>query len=150
MWEMLGESAYSSKVAAQQEAQLALYLDGWSEKSGLAAIAIDPNGSSVGAAWIRIFDESASPYHFVFKAPAQLVIACPELHRGKGIGSALLHQLLQMSDEQKVAGISLNVRVENPAARLYERFGFERHLLITNRVGTNSLVMWRLYHCGDN
>ena len=50
------------------------------------------------------------------------VALLPE-HRGNGVGSSLLHDLISEAD---AAGKSLTVHVErmNPALRLYERLGF--------------------------
>jgi ribosomal protein S18 acetylase RimI-like enzyme len=52
------------------------------------------------------------------------VALLPE-HRGRGIGSSLLHDLIA---EAAAAGKRLTIHVEeyNPARRLYERFGFRK------------------------
>jgi ribosomal protein S18 acetylase RimI-like enzyme len=42
---------------------------------------------------------------------------------GKGIGSALLHQVMDEADREHLM-ISLHVELWNPAVRLYERLGF--------------------------
>ncbi len=44
-------------------------------------------------------------------------------YRGKGIGTALVRELLQRGGEESVP-VRLQVRKGNPAARLYQRLGF--------------------------
>jgi ribosomal protein S18 acetylase RimI-like enzyme len=44
--------------------------------------------------------------------------------RGQGVGSRLLAALLDAA-AGRYATVSLNVQADNPAARLYRRFGFE-------------------------
>ncbi len=45
-------------------------------------------------------------------------------YRGQGIGPALLGQLLDAAESQEIRALSLSVEKDNPALRLYERFGF--------------------------
>lgn len=53
------------------------------------------------------------------------IIASPE-HRGKNVGSELLNNLLHLAkDKFRMELIHLQVYAENPAKRLYERFGFK-------------------------
>jgi ribosomal protein S18 acetylase RimI-like enzyme len=59
-------------------------------------------------------------------------------HRGRGIGSALLHDLFA---EAAAAGKRVTVHVEeyNPARRLYERLGFKK----IGEHGVYHLMEWR-------
>lgn len=50
------------------------------------------------------------------------VALLPE-HRGRGLGTGLLHQLCGEADAA-LATMNLSVEAHNPARRLYERFGF--------------------------
>lgn len=50
-------------------------------------------------------------------------IALVGAHRGQGLGSALLAELIEES-ERTGASISLHVEADNPAQRLYQRLGF--------------------------
>jgi predicted acetyltransferase len=60
--------------------------------------------------------------------------------RGQGLGERLLRALFDAARPLYPA-LSLSVRQENPARRLYERAGFVVTHTITNRVGGVSLVM---------
>ncbi len=57
-------------------------------------------------------------------ATPELAIAVWPHWRGRGVGTGLLRALLETADE-RYAAVSLSVSRENPARRLYERFGFE-------------------------
>jgi ribosomal protein S18 acetylase RimI-like enzyme len=60
------------------------------------------------------------------KQAATLVdIALLPEHRGKGIGGALVRELIEQCDQQKLP-LRLQVLRTNPALRLYERLGFLR------------------------
>ncbi len=56
-------------------------------------------------------------------------IAVHKEHRGKGYGGTLLQQVLGLTQ----GDIALHVEPENPAARLYKRFGFDSKYLEMRR-----------------
>lgn len=72
-----------------------------------------------------------------------MAIAVQPSHAGDGIGTALLKRLLATADRSGIPAIVLSARADNPAIRLYERFGFVETGRIVNRVGTESLKMLR-------
>jgi ribosomal protein S18 acetylase RimI-like enzyme len=51
-------------------------------------------------------------------------VALVPAERGRGLGSALVGVLVQRADQRGLA-IELHVEPDNPALRLYRRFGFE-------------------------
>lgn len=55
-------------------------------------------------------------------------IVVDEKHRGKGIGTRLLQELMNMAKERfQIELLHLEVYEKNPAIHLYERLGFERY-----------------------
>ncbi|MEX0826876.1 MAG: GNAT family N-acetyltransferase [Acidimicrobiia bacterium] len=82
-------------------------------------IAEDASGTAIGAAWVRLFDNSAPGYGFIDDSTPELSIAVIPDHRNQGVGSDLLVRLLDGLER-----CSLSVDERNPAVRLYERFGF--------------------------
>jgi ribosomal protein S18 acetylase RimI-like enzyme len=64
---------------------------------------------------------------YVQRSPGDIrvmdIALLPQL-RGRGIGSALLAELIEES-ERSGASITLHVEADNPAVRLYRRLGFE-------------------------
>lgn len=95
------------------------YVDGWGREGDLGVIA----DGEVGAAWIRLFTKAEHGYGFVAPHVPELSIAVAQEARGRGVGTALLKELLARAGETPV---SLSVETDNPAVRLYERFGFVR------------------------
>ena len=85
---------------------------------------------SVGAAWYRTYTEASHGYGFVAEDVPELSIAVIASRRHEGIGRRLLVDLVDASLAQGSAAISLSVRADNPARRLYESAGFvlmEKH-----------------------
>lgn len=74
----------------------------------------------VGACWVRTTDEYG---HIDDETPAfSISLLAP--YRGRGIGSAMMRQMLDELREAGYPRASLSVQKENPALRLYERLGF--------------------------
>ncbi|MGZ8687226.1 MAG: ribosomal protein S18-alanine N-acetyltransferase, partial [Gaiellaceae bacterium] len=80
------------------------------------------------------------------------VAVAPE-HRRRGIASALLERLFELTRDDARRGYTLEVRVSNTAAiRLYERFDFRpcgvrRGYYTDNR--EDALIMWRDTHAEE-
>ncbi len=93
----------------------------------------------VGGAWVRLLDEG---FGHVDNNTPELVFAMLPEYRNRGLGTQLMEQLVR-----EVANlyrqISLSVREDNPAVRLYERLGFEKveGSEQTNIAGTRSFKM---------
>lgn len=68
-----------------------------------------------------------------------MTIAVRPSHQGRGLGAALLEQMLAASDAAAVPRVLLEVEVGNdPAIALYERFGFARNGIRPNYYGPGS------------
>jgi GNAT superfamily N-acetyltransferase len=75
--------------------------------------------TAVWAIWVRLWRGPDQGYGII----PELVLAVIPDYRGQGIGNQLLQQLLETAPHHFPA-VSLNVRADNPARRLYERLGF--------------------------
>lgn len=76
-------------------------------------------------------------------ADVQTIAVVPEWE-GKGIGSALLTELIAESRRRRAADVLLEVRADNPRAQeLYRRFGFEQIHIRPRyyRDGVDALIM---------
>ncbi|GAA4367809.1 GNAT family N-acetyltransferase [Actinomadura verrucosospora] len=68
-------------------------------------------------------------------------------HRGQGIGTGLLHTLINHeAPERGLTRLQLNVAVENPAHRLYQRLGFtiegvRKHAVIVDGIPRDEYAM---------
>jgi ribosomal-protein-alanine N-acetyltransferase len=74
-------------------------------------------------------------------------IAVADAYRRRGIASALLERLFEVTDADSRRGYTLEVRVSNAGAiALYERLGFERRGVRRGYYTDNredALIMWR-------
>ena len=79
-----------------------------------------------GAAWVRLLTgENNRGFGYVDEKTPELAFGVKPEFRNQGIGTKILEQLINevaMSFSQ----MSLCVREDNPAIKLYERFGFEK------------------------
>jgi ribosomal protein S18 acetylase RimI-like enzyme len=155
VWQMLLHAAHEDDVAqVKTNPLLQPYAQSFGHQQGdlgiVATTTIDH--SPVGAAWVRALGTNGfASAHLKdddvsfteLKTLPELAIACLPDHRGKGIGSSLLKQLLESARRKKYPGICLSCRTDNAAMKLYERIGF---VIVpgttqTNRVGGTSVTM---------
>ena len=126
LWEMLyqalhvppGQPPFSREILQQLE--IRQYLAAWGQASDFALIA-RINGQVVGAAWLRLLKGG---YGYVDDATPELTVSVAPEWRGQGIGTQLLVELMKEA-RTHYAALSLSVSDSNPAARLYQRLGFE-------------------------
>jgi GNAT superfamily N-acetyltransferase len=132
-----GSSPLPKEVVETPE--LARYVRRWGREHDLGAVALHPTpGGSIGAAWLRLWAPDDRGYGYCDAETPELSMAVLPAYRGRGVGSRLLDYLLRAADERHRA-ISLSVSADNPAQRLYRRFGF----VVVGECGT-SLTMKRV------
>jgi len=144
LWDMLfyaarmSEDGAASAEAAKDDPHLSIYVNAWGRPGDFGVLAFDSRGlRPLGAAWLRLLTEDKSNYGYYDEETPELAIAVlPELI-GQGVGSGLLSHLIE-SARGHVPAIVLTVRSDNPAKKLYERFGFIVVDEVINRVGTRS------------
>jgi ribosomal protein S18 acetylase RimI-like enzyme len=104
--------------------EIAVYIGGWGRSGDVGLVAEGDAGEPIGAAWYRFFSEEAHGFGFVNAETPEITIAVREDRRGRGIGGALLDELITQARERRVPALSLSVEPDNPALRLYERASF--------------------------
>jgi len=97
-----------------------VYIDGFGGKDDLGLVA-EQDGQAVGAAWARIIPA----YGHIDDATPELAMSVLPECRGKGVGTQLLVRALDLLREGGFGRVSLSVQKDNPAQRLYRRFGFQ-------------------------
>nr|WP_290222214.1 N-acetyltransferase [Trichocoleus desertorum] len=153
LWEMLSEAAHlrdegeTNIDAAKNHPLLRRYVEGWGRirDLGFVAIASATNqtvGEKVGAVWIRLWIGAEKGFGWVADDVPELAIAVLPEHQNRGIGNQLMAHLLETAKPVYPA-ISLSVRDNNPALRLYERWGFQAIAgsEVVNRTGGISFSM---------
>jgi [ribosomal protein S18]-alanine N-acetyltransferase len=123
LWEMLyqGLSSRGKKELPSREIvhrpEFSRYVEGWGRPGDAGFVAHDKkDGSLLAAVWLR------QPI-LKTDAPPELALAVKPEHRRRGIGTALLTQLVRANPAQST--ISLSFAGGKPVLRLYERFGFK-------------------------
>lgn len=129
LWEMLYQALYvpEGQTALPREVihlpEIARYVRGWGREGDCGFLASDAvTDQPVGAVWLRLLVGENQGYGYVDDDTHELSIAVLPEHRGQGIGTELLACLF--SSVYGHSSISLSVSEDNPALRLYQRFGF--------------------------
>lgn len=104
--------------------ELAHYVVGWPRPGDLGVVA--EAQQPVGAAWLRFFSADDPGYGFVDAGTPEVAMGVVPVWRGRGVGTGLLDALIVAARGAGSAALSLSVEPDNPARRLYERFGFHR------------------------
>ena len=99
---------------------LAYLLTTWGRAGDVGVLAETKDRRALGAAWYRFWTEEQHSYGFVSPTIPELAVAVAAEARGRGVGTALVAELLRVAEESGVSGVSLSVEPENPARRLYD------------------------------
>lgn len=104
--------------------ELSRYAQEWGRPDDTGFVAREITGRKpVGATWLRLWVGEEKGYGYVEDTIPELTLAVLPEYRGQGVGNLLLRRLLEAAAQQFPA-VSLSVSAENPAIRLYRRFGF--------------------------
>jgi len=124
LWEMLYQALRTSEDAPPREIvrqpEYARHVEGWGRvgDTGFVAYDAEKKDELLGAAWFRL-----PPGEAAEEATPELAFAVKSGHRKRGIGAALLTQLVKANPQN--SAVSISAPANNPAVRLYERFGFK-------------------------
>jgi ribosomal protein S18 acetylase RimI-like enzyme len=146
LWEMLRLAAYAedrSVADVRRDPDLARYVDGWERVGDIGIKAVHRGGgTAVGAAWSRLWRADDRGYGYIDEHTPELAIAVAAAYRGKGVGRRMLDALIR-TVARSYAALSLSVRVDNPALRLYREVGFEEldGSDVTDRAAGTSVTM---------
>jgi GNAT superfamily N-acetyltransferase len=146
LWEALYHAVYVPAGSAPlprdivRLPEIGRYVSGWGRPGDRGVVAVIAD-QPVGAAWLRLWMNGDRGFGYVDDQTPELSIAVLPEFRGCGVGSRLMAGILELANE-KATDVSLSVTAENPAVRLYRRFGFE-----TVEIVGDSLTMvkrWRI------
>ena len=118
-----GHPPFPRDIVLQPE--LAKYVANWNLDRDLGFVAaIEESRTLVGAAWLRLFASNNRGYGYINEHTPELTIAVLPEYRDRGIGTQLLTALFARA-KNYYSSVSLSVSTDNPALKLYCRFGFE-------------------------
>ena len=126
-----------SVPAVLDASETARYVAGWPHAGERGVVAEVAGPHRVGAAWWRYLPVDDPGYGFVDVDVPELSLGVASDHRGQGLGTALMRNLVALARAERLRALSLSVEPDNVARRLYERLGFVQ-------VGTNGGSMTML------
>lgn len=123
LWEMVYQALRTSDDTPREivrKPEYARYVEGWGRTgdTGFVAYDAEKRDELLGAVWFRL-----PPGEDTEEATPELAFAVKSGHRKRGIGAALLTQLVKANPHY--SAISMSATPNSPAVRLYERFGFK-------------------------
>jgi ribosomal protein S18 acetylase RimI-like enzyme len=136
LWEMLYQALQTSEGATSRDIvkqpEYARYVEGWGRTGDTGFVVSDKGSKEVlGAVWYRLPSAGDKRSAGQTESIPELAFAVKPGQRKRGLGAALLTQLVKANPHH--SAISLRASANNPAVRLYERFGFE---IVSDKNGT--------------
>ncbi|MEK4563874.1 GNAT family N-acetyltransferase [Alkalihalobacillus sp. FSL R5-0424] len=101
------------------------YHTNWGKPGDCALVAVSKEGKKLGAVWFRLLQGDEAGYGYVDEQTPELGIALTKEARGKGVGRALMVQIMKQARYDQFEALSLSVDPKNEAAvELYKSLGF--------------------------
>lgn len=114
-----GVEAPPREIIYQPELQV--YISEFGAQKGDIALAAEENGIIVGAVWVRIMND----YGHIDDETPSFAISLYKEYRNKGIGTALMKEMLIRLKKEGYKQASFAVQKKNYAVKMYEKVGFE-------------------------
>ena len=104
-----------------QQPELQKYIADFGKDKGDYCLVAEVDKALVGAVWVRIMDD----YGHVDDDTPSLSISVKAPYRQKGIGTALMKEMLPLLKSEGFQQVSLSVQKANYASKMYLKLGFE-------------------------
>ena len=104
-----------------EKPELRIYYEDFGKKDADHCLVAEDEGKVIGAVWTRIMNDYG---HIDDKTPS-FAISLYREYRGRGIGTKLMQEMLNLLKEKGYKRASLAVQKANYAVRMYEKVGFE-------------------------
>ena len=101
--------------------ELQVYISEFGTSEHDVCLVADIDGEVVGAVWVRIMND----YGHIDDQTPSFAISVYKEYRGKGIGTALMKEMLAILKKRGYAQASLSVQKANFAAEMYRTLGFK-------------------------
>ena len=104
-----------------EKPELRIYYEDFGKDTADHCLVAEDEGKVVGAVWTRIINDYG---HIDDKTPS-FAISLYREYRGRGIGTKLMQEMLNLLKEKGYKRASLAVQKANYAVRMYKKVGFE-------------------------
>lgn len=101
--------------------ELQVYIKNFGSQDGDHCLVAEVDNKIIGAVWVRIMNDYG---HIDDQTPSVAISVCKDF-RGRGIGTALMKEMLTLLKERGYRQASLAVQKENYAVKMYKKVGFE-------------------------
>ena len=101
--------------------ELQVYISEFGTREHDISLVADINGKVIGVVWVRIMNDYG---HIDDKTPSFAISVYKE-YRGKGVGTALMKEMLTILKKRGYEQASLSVQKANFAAEMYRKLGFQ-------------------------
>ena len=124
LWDMLYQALQTSEGAPSRDIlkqpEYARYVEGWGRPGDTGFVVSDKSSKEVlGAVWCRLPSSGDKRSADQTESIPELAFAVKPGQRKRGLGAALMTQLVKANPHQ--SAISIRASANNPAVRLYER-----------------------------
>lgn len=101
--------------------ELALYYEDFGSSPSDNCLVAEVDGRVIGAVWTRIMND----YGHVDDETPSFAVSLYKEYRGRGIGTTMMREMLELLRDQGCKRASLAVQKANYAVRMYEAVGFK-------------------------
>lgn len=101
--------------------ELQVYIKNFGSQNGDCCLVAEVDNKIIGAVWVRIMND----YGHIDDQTPSFAISIYKDFRNKGIGTALMKEMLTLLKERGYRRASLAVQKENYAVKMYKKVGFE-------------------------
>ena len=101
--------------------ELQVYISEFGKSEHDIALVAELKGKIVGAVWVRIMND----YGHIDDNTPSFAISIFKEYRGRGIGTALMQEMLSILKQRGYEQASLSVQKANFAAEMYRKLGFQ-------------------------
>lgn len=101
--------------------ELQVYIKNFGKQKNDRCLAAECDGKIIGACWVRIMDD----YGHIDDETPSFAISLYEEYRGRGIGTELMREMLELLRFEGYKRASLAVQKENYAVKMYKKAGFK-------------------------
>ena len=104
-----------------EKPELKIYYEDFGKDTADHCLVAEDEGKVIGAVWTRIMND----YGHIDDETPSFAISLYREYRGRGIGTKLMQEMLNLLKEKGYKRASLAVQKANYAVRMYKKVGFE-------------------------
>ena len=104
-----------------EQDELQVYIKNFGKQKNDRCLAAECDGKIIGACWVRIMDD----YGHIDDETPSFAISLYKEYRGRGIGTELMREMLELLRFEGYKRASLAVQKENYAVKMYKKAGFK-------------------------